>query len=56
MGHFYSFGIERILLVVGILVSVCIPKIPEEVLAKERRKQYIDFQMYQDARATKKSE
>jgi hypothetical protein len=39
MGHFYSFGIERILLVVGILVSVCIPKMPEEGGSSGKRKE-----------------
>jgi hypothetical protein len=49
---FIVFGIERLILVLGILLNLAIPDVPEEIIIKEKRKRYIDFRMQQDLRAT----
>lgn len=51
---FIVFGIERVLLIVGILFSILIPTMPEEVLVKEKRKRYIEFQIDQNMGLLKK--
>ena len=48
---FIIFGIERALLVAGVLISLFIPTVPEDVIVREKRKRYIDFRMHQDAKA-----
>ena len=45
------FGIERLLLVLGILLNLAIPDVPEEITIKEKRKRYIDLRIQQDLRA-----
>ena len=52
---FIVFGIERVLLFVGIILNWAIPDIPQEVIVKEKRKRYIDFRVHQDRRARKAS-
>ena len=47
---FIVFGIERLLLVLGIFLNLAIPDVPEEVLIKDRRKRHIDFRIQQDLR------
>jgi anoctamin-10 len=45
---FIVFGIERFLLVVGIILCYAIPEIPEDVRIKEQQKDYINFRMFYD--------
>lgn len=47
---FIIFGIERALILVGILLALAIPNIPEKVLLQEKRKKYIEFRSRQEAR------
>ena len=43
---FIVFGIERILLVVGILLSLAIPDIPEDVKVKVQQREYIQNRLH----------
>ena len=43
---FIVFGIERVLLVIGIIVGFFIPSVPEDVRIKEQQKEYIETRMH----------
>ena len=43
---FILFGIERLLLVTGIVLSIAIPSTPEDVRIKEQQKEYIQMQFH----------
>ena len=43
---FIIFGIERLLLVAGVILCLAIPEIPEDVRIKELQKEYIQARMY----------
>ena len=51
---FLLFGIERALVVIGLLIDLFIPDLPEEVVSREKKKQYVDFRLHQEIRSKKK--
>lgn len=53
---FLLFGIERALVVFGLLIDLFIPDLPEAVVSREKRKQYVDFRLHQEIRSKKKKE
>ncbi len=52
---FIVFGIERLLLVAGIILTLAIPDIPEDVRIKEQQKEYINTRMYHLDRSEKRA-
>ena len=48
---FIVFGIERLLLVSGILINLAVPDIPESVRLQEQRKAYVYYQQHQQFRS-----
>ena len=40
---FIIFGIEHILVLVGIVISVAIPDVPNDILQKEQQKEFIFY-------------
>mmetsp|Transcript_7433 Transcript_7433/g.9223 ORF Transcript_7433/g.9223 Transcript_7433/m.9223 type:complete len:263 (+) Transcript_7433:83-871(+) len=53
---FIVFGIERLLLVAGIILTLSIPDIPEDVRIKEQQKDYIYTRMYHLDRSEKRAQ
>jgi len=51
---FLLFGIERALVILGLLIDLFIPDLPEAVVSREKRKQYVDFRLHQEIRSKKK--
>ncbi len=53
---FLLFGIERLLIVLGLLIDLFVPDLPEAIVKKEKRKQFVDFRLHQEEKAKKKKE
>ncbi len=53
---FLLFGIERLLIVLGLLIDLFVPDMPEAIVKKEKRKQFLDFRLHQEEKAKKKKE
>lgn len=52
---FIVFGIERALLVLGIIICIFVPIVPEDVRVKEQQKEYIETRMHHADRSQKSS-